>query len=181
MRVRDLRVASVAGTLDSTRRAGSRSRTGLRKGSVDMRSSSVTLRRLALQVAGVRSSTSWIDSRLLRKGPRNLRAAAITMRQVLVDSAREIYAGKRGGGMKPDTVSAAERVPAGSDDEVILVDEAPSRLQALNPRLAQVVECLFFAGYNEEKTAQALGISDRTVCGDWLKSKASLYVEMAPN
>lgn len=110
-----------------------------------------------------------------------LRAAAIAMRQVLVDSAREHYAEKRGGGMTPDTMSAAERVAAGSDDEVILVDEALARLQLLDPRLAQVVECRFFAGYNEEETAQALGISDRTVRRDWLKAKAWLYVEMAPN
>ncbi len=110
-----------------------------------------------------------------------LRAAAIAMRQVLVDSAREHYAEKRGGGISPDTMSAAERVPAGSDDEVILVDEALARLQLLDPRLAQVVECRFFAGYNEEETAQALGISDRTVRRDWLKAKAWLYVEMSPN
>lgn len=110
-----------------------------------------------------------------------LRAAAIAMRQVLVDSAREHYAEKRGGGMTPDTLSAAERVAAGSNDEVILVDEALARLQLLDPRLAQVVECRFFAGYNEEETAQALGISDRTVRRDWLKAKAWLYLEMAPN
>jgi RNA polymerase sigma factor (TIGR02999 family) len=109
-----------------------------------------------------------------------LRAAAIAMRQVLVDSAREHYAKKRGGGMTPDTLSAAERVAAGSDDEVILVDEALAHLQLLDPRLAQVVECRFFAGYNEEETAQALGVSDRTVRRDWLKAKAWLYVEMAP-
>jgi RNA polymerase sigma factor (TIGR02999 family) len=109
-----------------------------------------------------------------------LRAAAIAMRQVLVDSAREHYAEKRGGGVSPDTMSAAERVPAGSNDEVILVDEALTRLQALDSRLAQVVECRFFAGYNEEETAQALGISDRTVRRDWLKAKAWLFVEMAP-
>jgi RNA polymerase sigma factor (TIGR02999 family) len=109
-----------------------------------------------------------------------LRAAAIAMRQVLVDSAREHYAEKRGGGMTPDTMSAAERVAAGSDDEVFLVDEALTRLQLLDPRLAQVVECRFFAGYSEAETAQALGISDRTVRRDWLKEKAWLYVEMAP-
>lgn len=109
-----------------------------------------------------------------------LRAAAIAMRQVLVDSAREYFAEKRGGGMTPDTLSAAERVAAGSDDEVLLVDEALARLQLLDPRLAQVVECRFFAGYNEEETAQALGVSDRTVRRDWLKAKAWLYVEMTP-
>jgi RNA polymerase sigma factor (TIGR02999 family) len=109
-----------------------------------------------------------------------LRAAAIAMRQILVDSARAHYAEKRGSGAQLLTLSAAERVPAGSDDEVLQVDEALTRLQELEPRLAQIVECRFFAGYNEVETAQALGISDRTVRRDWLKAKAWLCVEMAP-
>jgi RNA polymerase sigma factor (TIGR02999 family) len=109
-----------------------------------------------------------------------LRAAAIAMRQVLVDAARERHAAKRGNGLAHQTLSAAERVPAGSDEEVLHLDEALRRLQALDPRLAQVVECRFFAGYSEQETAQALAISERTVRRDWLKAKAWLYVELAP-
>lgn len=107
-----------------------------------------------------------------------LRAAAIAMRQVLVDAARERYTAKRGNGMANDTLSIAERMPAGSDEEVLHVDEALRRLQALDPRLAHVVECRFFAGYSEQETAQALAISERTVRRDWLKAKAWLYVEL---
>lgn len=112
--------------------------------------------------------------------PHFLRAAAIAMRQVLVDAARERYAAKRGGGLADLTLSIAERVPAGSDEELLHVDEALSRLQALEPRLAQVVECRFFAGYNEVETAEVLGTSERTVRRDWLKAKAWLYVELSP-
>lgn len=107
-----------------------------------------------------------------------LRAAAIAMRQVLVDAARQRYASKRGSGQANETLSVAERMPAGSDEEVLHVDEALRRLQALDPRLAQVVECRFFAGYSEQETSQALTISERTVRRDWLKAKAWLYVEL---
>ena len=109
-----------------------------------------------------------------------LRAAAIAMRQVLVDAARERQALKRGGGIKPDTLSAADRVAAGADNEVIQVDAALVRLGAFEPRLAQIVECRFFAGYSEPETASALQISERTVRRDWTKAKAWLYSELSP-
>ena len=109
-----------------------------------------------------------------------LRAAAMAMRQVLVDAARERFTAKRGSGLANETLSIAERMPAGSDEEVLHVDEALRRLQALDPRLAQVVECRFFAGYSEQETSQTLEISERTVRRDWLKAKAWLYVELDP-
>lgn len=110
-----------------------------------------------------------------------LRAAAVAMRQVLVDAARERFALKRGGGMMPDTLSAAERVAVESDDQILHVDEALARLQGMEPRLAEVVECRFFAGYSDSETAQALDISERTVRRDWLKAKAWLFTELNPS
>ncbi|MEO6226868.1 MAG: ECF-type sigma factor [Thermomonas sp.] len=107
-----------------------------------------------------------------------LRAAAVAMRQVLIDAARERYAAKRGGGMAELTLSAAERIAEGSDESLLQMEVALGRLQALDPRLAQVVECRFFAGFNELETAEALAISERTVRRDWLKAKAWLAVEL---
>lgn len=109
-----------------------------------------------------------------------LRAAAVAMRQVLVDAARERFALKRGGGLKPDTLSAAERVAIESDDQILHVNEALERLQEMDPRLAEVVECRFFAGYSDAETAQALDVSERTVRRDWLKAKAWLFTELNP-
>lgn len=109
-----------------------------------------------------------------------LRAAAIAMRQVLVDAARERLALKRGGGVRHDTLSAADRVAAESDDEVVQVDAALVQLRTFEPRLAQVVECRFFAGYSEPETATALDVSERTVRRDWIKAKAWLYTELHP-
>ena len=108
-----------------------------------------------------------------------LRAAAVAMRQVLIDAARERYAAKRGGGLADVTLSAAERIADGSDESLLQMEAALKRLQALDPRLAQVVECRFFAGFSELETAEALAISERTVRRDWLKAKAWLAVELA--
>jgi len=108
-----------------------------------------------------------------------LRAAAAAMRQVLIDAARERYAAKRGSGLADVTLSAAERIADGSDESLLEVEAALGRLQALDPRLAQVVECRFFAGFSELETAEALAISERTVRRDWLKAKAWLAVELA--
>jgi len=110
-----------------------------------------------------------------------LRAAALAMRHVLIDHARERLADKRGGGARAlplHEAEEAEEVGAVPDEQLIEVDAALGRLAQLNPRLAQVVECRFFAGYDENQTAAALGITDRTVRRDWVKARAWLRVEL---
>ena len=54
------------------------------------------------------------------------------------------------------------------------------RLAVREPRLAQVVECRFFAGLSDRETAEALGVSPRTVQRDWAQARAWLRGEMAP-
>jgi RNA polymerase sigma factor (sigma-70 family) len=58
------------------------------------------------------------------------------------------------------------------------LDDALARLEALNPRLARVVECRYFAGYTEAEAATAMGVTERTVQRDWAKAKAFLYEEL---
>ncbi|MDH4046002.1 MAG: ECF-type sigma factor, partial [Gemmatimonadota bacterium] len=85
--------------------------------------------------------------------------AARVMRQVLIDYARGRKRGKRGGD--------AVRIPLADDldaaveqPELLLeLDEALTRLEALNERQCRVVECRTFAGLSVEETAQALGVS----------------------
>ena len=107
-----------------------------------------------------------------------LRAAALAMRHVLIDYARERLAGKRGSGATDLPLEAADEVSAPQDENLLEVDAALGRLAALSPRLAQIVECRFFAGYDEVQTAQALGITDRTVRRDWVKARAWLRQEL---
>ncbi|MEP6634277.1 MAG: ECF-type sigma factor [Luteimonas sp.] len=108
-----------------------------------------------------------------------LRASALAMRHVLINHAREHLAEKRGGGAIVESLTASHEVGMQDDQSLIDVHEALDRLALLDGRLAQVVECRFFAGFSEEDTAIALGISDRTVRRDWIKARAWLRHELA--
>ena len=108
-----------------------------------------------------------------------LRAAALAMRHVLINYARDRAAAKRGSGVRCESLDNAYHIGIVDDELVLDVNEALGRLKLLNVRLAQVVECRFFAGYSEEQTAAALGINERTVRRDWEKAKAWLRRELA--
>lgn len=112
-----------------------------------------------------------------------LRAAAQAMRQIIVDRARAQLTGKRGEGVQAlsldeETDSLDERWEMDSEDEVLALDEALGKLARLDQRLAEIVQCRYFAGYTPAQSAQALGISERTLNRDWLKAKAWLFREL---
>jgi RNA polymerase sigma factor (TIGR02999 family) len=108
-----------------------------------------------------------------------LGVAARAMRQVLVSYARGHRAEKRGGGLEPVDLDAAELAVEERAEVLIALDDALTRLGALSPRLAQVVECRFFGGLTEEETAQVLGVAERTVRRDWVKARGWLHAELA--
>lgn len=107
-----------------------------------------------------------------------LRAAAVAMRHALVNHARDRAALKRGGGAFLESLDEAQVPGVENDTTMLAVHEAVERLGRLSPRLAQVVECRFFAGYDEHDTGLALGIADRTVRRDWTKARAWLRREL---
>jgi RNA polymerase sigma factor (TIGR02999 family) len=107
-----------------------------------------------------------------------LNTAAMAMRQALVQHARARSAAKRGGGVAALPLDDADGVLAQPEDRVMALDDALARLEALNPRLARVVECRYFAGYTEAEAATAMGVTERTVQRDWAKAKAFLYEEL---
>lgn len=100
-------------------------------------------------------------------------AAAGMMRRVLVDIARARLAQKRGAGADPVPLDEAIAAEQPSVDLVALTD-ALDRLAAIDPRPAKVVELRFFGGFTVEETAEALGISVRTVISDWNTARAWL-------
>lgn len=106
--------------------------------------------------------------------------AARAMRHLLVDHARRRKSAKRGGGAVPLRVSSAQIGIDLDSDEVLALDDALDRLGELEPRLRQVVECRFFGGLTEDETAEALGVTSRTVQRDWAKARAWLYKELYP-
>ena len=104
-------------------------------------------------------------------------AAARMMRRVLVDSAREHHAQKRGAGAA--TVPLDESMPAWcAPVDLVALGEALDRLAAIDPRPSQIVELRFFGGFTVEETAEALGISVRTVIYDWNTARAWLRHEL---
>jgi len=108
-----------------------------------------------------------------------MRAAALAMRQGLVDDARSRLAARRNNGERPLPIEAADDVAADAPDErIVAIDEALQQLAAFSPRLAQNVECRYFAGYTEQETAEALGVSVTTVERDWTKARAWLYQQL---
>jgi RNA polymerase sigma factor (TIGR02999 family) len=105
------------------------------------------------------------------------RVASAAMRRILVDYARKHRAARRGGGLRAELLE--DRIPAAERGELVLaLDEALDRLTALSQRLGHVVECRFFGGLTEEETADALGVTTRTVQRDWAKARAWLYAEL---
>lgn len=104
--------------------------------------------------------------------------AAQAMRQVLINYAEKKGAQKRGGGAAHVTLHEADAVSEGALDEILTLDAALQRLESMSPRQARVVECLFYAGFTVEETAEALEISPATVKRDWAAARAWLYREM---
>jgi RNA polymerase sigma factor (TIGR02999 family) len=105
-------------------------------------------------------------------------AAAQAMRRILISYARMKKADKRGSGADhlslDDVVVAARDRPA----DLLALDEALERLEALDERQARVVECRFFAGMSVEETGAALAISPATVKRDWTLARAWLNREL---
>jgi RNA polymerase sigma factor (TIGR02999 family) len=107
-----------------------------------------------------------------------LRTAAVAMRHILINTARDALAGKRGGGAIRVALDDAPEIAVEGAAELLEVNELLDRLRGFDERLAQVVECRFFAGFGDEETAAALGLSERTVRRDWLKARAWLRHEL---
>ena len=110
-----------------------------------------------------------------------LSMAARTMRRVLIDYAEQRRAQKRGDGavaLSLEDVSAVAAIDPHSDD-LHALDVALTRLEGLNPRQHQVVECRFFGGLSIEETAEVLDLSPATVKRDWMVARAWLNRELS--
>lgn len=106
--------------------------------------------------------------------------AATTMRRVLVDHARGRRRQKRGA--LPERVPLEEVEWLISDDEadeLVVLDDALTRLEQINPRGSEVVQYRFFGGLTLDETAELLGVSAKTVQRDWLAARAWLRKEVA--
>ena len=97
------------------------------------------------------------------------------MRHVLIDHARRRLAEKRGAGARRVTLDDGVEGAESSPEELLGLFDAIDRLGAIAPRLRQVVEYRYLAGFTEEETAEVLAVTTRTVQRDWVKARAWLY------
>jgi RNA polymerase sigma factor (TIGR02999 family) len=107
--------------------------------------------------------------------------AAKTMRNIIIEFAREHLAQRRGGGQVPlrlDTALANQLSAADGDASLIAINDALSALEGLDPALVQVVEMRYFAGYSEVEIAELTGSSERTVRRQWEKARAFLLATL---
>ncbi len=93
------------------------------------------------------------------------------MRQVLIDHARGQSAAKRGGGAASLPIEDAQLADERQFETLIEIDAALTRLAQIEPRQAKVFEHRYFGGLNDQETADALGISARTVHREWDASR----------
>jgi RNA polymerase sigma factor (TIGR02999 family) len=103
------------------------------------------------------------------------RAAALAMRQILVERARKRLSLKRGG--RPQYVSIEDMDVADemSEERILLIDEALERLQKKDAELAQVVMLKFFVGLTNAQVAEMTKVTERTVQNKWTFAKAWLF------
>lgn len=107
--------------------------------------------------------------------------AAKTMRHIIIDSARERLAERRGGGAEHVTLGGDDALAVAEEqasEELIQVGEALQELALVDPELAELVEMRYFGGYSEAEIAELQGITERTVRRRWDKARAWLYLAL---
>ncbi len=103
--------------------------------------------------------------------------AATAMRQILIDHARAKRTAKRDAERVQPTFESLA-TPSGSAIDLVVLDDALTRLAALDARLARIVELRFFGGYTMEEVARHLNVTRRTAQRDWRWVRAWLNREL---
>jgi len=110
-----------------------------------------------------------------------LATAARAMRGLAVDHARAARADKRGGGAEPVTLTAQLAGAGGDPVDLIALDAALDRLDAVDPGLRELVELHWFAGLGFVEIAALREVNERTVRRAWTRACAFLAAQMSGN
>jgi len=108
------------------------------------------------------------------------RAAAQAMRRVLVNHAVKHKRPKHGSGKIRLILADSAAIQEETDIDLVVLDEALTRLAEVDSQKCSVVELRYFGGCTIAETAQALGISTATVEREWRTARAWLRSEMVP-
>ena len=102
----------------------------------------------------------------------------MVMRRILIDYAKHVLRGKRGGGLQRLPLSDDLPCPWTSRDEILALDEALSALQKIDPRKVKVLKFRVLLGCTADETAELLEISKATADREWTLAKAWLHREL---
>jgi len=102
-------------------------------------------------------------------------AAAEAMRRILVDNARRKRSLKRGEKHQRVNLEDVDLAIKGPSKDIVALDEALSKLAALDKTKADLIKLRYFAGFTIEQAAKALDISLTTAKRHWRYTKAWLY------
>jgi RNA polymerase sigma factor (TIGR02999 family) len=123
---------------------------------------------------------AWL--RLVGAGDRNwnnrvhfFRVAALAMRRILVDRARYKASVKHGSGHERVNIKDVELEAAQPDERILLIDEALTRLEEVDPESAKLTTLKFFGGFTNREVAEIQGVTERTIERKWAYAKASLF------
>lgn len=105
--------------------------------------------------------------------------AAKVMRRILVDHARAHGAEKRGGAAERLSLETAVVATGDGAGDLLMLDQALSKLAASDARKTRVVEMRFFAGMTEQEIAAVLKVDEKTVQRDWQFARMWLYRELS--
>ncbi len=105
-------------------------------------------------------------------------AAAIAMRNILVECARRKGSLKRGGNWRQVELEEGDFAIEQPSEDILALDEALSDLEQADPRKARIVMLHYFAGLTLSETAEAIGVSLPTVERDWRFTRALLHTQL---
>lgn len=101
------------------------------------------------------------------------------MRNLLVDRYRKKVAEKRGGYSEQTTVSLVASPNSGNNVDILTLDRLMNQLAKHDARKVEILELIYFAGFNQDEIAEQLGISVATVTRDVRFAKAWLNSALA--
>jgi RNA polymerase sigma factor (TIGR02999 family) len=106
-------------------------------------------------------------------------AAAEAMRRILVENARRKGRQKHGGGLIRHDLNVADEVAQPEiREDLLALDEALTKLTAVDPQAAQLVQLRYFAGLSIAEAAKTLGVSPRTADRLWAFARVWLLREI---
>jgi RNA polymerase sigma factor (TIGR02999 family) len=105
-------------------------------------------------------------------------AAAEAMRRILIERARHKRSLKAGGDRYRHDIADIEPSIAEPDLDLLALNDALDKLEAIDRRKAEIVKLRYFAGFTIEEAAQALGVSTTTADNDWAYARSWLRLEL---